>query len=157
MNVTCTVCLFVGYLVLRDLGFKVDLYIASEVCEDSISVGVVRHEGKIQYMHDVRNITRKNVSAMPLFCFDKWLQGAYIHWLGHLTHTWPEIICLVACCLFQQRSRIIMASPESLLYSHTFKSVWLPLSLLLTYKCTNTEQRAVLSLSDETQRLVRPS
>ncbi|XP_067302635.1 DNA (cytosine-5)-methyltransferase 3B isoform X3 [Pseudorasbora parva] len=49
-----------GYLVLRDLGFKVDLYIASEVCEDSISVGVVRHEGKIQYVHDVRNITRKN-------------------------------------------------------------------------------------------------
>ncbi len=51
-----------GYLVLRDLGFKVDLYIASEVCEESISVGVVRHEGKIQYVHDVRNITRKNVS-----------------------------------------------------------------------------------------------
>ena len=36
---------------------------ASEVCEDSISVGVVRHEGKIQYVHDVRNITRKNVSG----------------------------------------------------------------------------------------------
>ncbi|XP_077369774.1 DNA (cytosine-5)-methyltransferase 3B [Festucalex cinctus] len=50
-----------GYLVLRDLGFKVDQYIASEVCEDSISVGVVRHEGKIQYVHDVRNITRKNI------------------------------------------------------------------------------------------------
>ncbi len=51
-----------GYLVLRDLGFKVDVYIASEVCEDSISVGVVRHEGQIQYVHDVRHITRKNVS-----------------------------------------------------------------------------------------------
>lgn len=51
-----------GYLVLRDLGFKVDLYVASEVCEDSISVGVVRHEGKIHYVHDVRNITKKNVS-----------------------------------------------------------------------------------------------
>uniref|UniRef100_A0A3B4AL98 DNA (cytosine-5-)-methyltransferase n=1 Tax=Periophthalmus magnuspinnatus TaxID=409849 RepID=A0A3B4AL98_9GOBI len=50
-----------GYLVLRDLGFKVDQYIASEVCEDSISVGVVRHEGKIQYVHDVREITRKNI------------------------------------------------------------------------------------------------
>lgn len=50
-----------GYLVLRDLGFKVDLYVASEVCEDSISVGVVRHEGKIHYVHDVRNITKKNV------------------------------------------------------------------------------------------------
>lgn len=50
-----------GYLVLRDLGFKVDLYVASEVCEDSISVGIVRHEGKIQYVHDVRNITRQNI------------------------------------------------------------------------------------------------
>uniref|UniRef100_A0A8C7KH48 DNA (cytosine-5-)-methyltransferase n=1 Tax=Oncorhynchus kisutch TaxID=8019 RepID=A0A8C7KH48_ONCKI len=56
-----------GYLVLRDLGFKVDHYIASEVCEDSISVGVVRHEGRIQYVHDVRNITRKNVSRTHLF------------------------------------------------------------------------------------------
>ncbi|XP_067226767.1 DNA (cytosine-5)-methyltransferase 3B isoform X3 [Chanodichthys erythropterus] len=54
-----------GYLVLRDLGFKVDVYIASEVCEDSISVGVVRHEGKIQYVHDVRNITRKNEKLNP--------------------------------------------------------------------------------------------
>lgn len=52
---------FSGYLVLRDLGFKVDQYVASEVCEDSISVGVVRHEGKIQYVHDVRNISKKNV------------------------------------------------------------------------------------------------
>uniref|UniRef100_A0A8P4KU35 DNA (cytosine-5-)-methyltransferase n=1 Tax=Dicentrarchus labrax TaxID=13489 RepID=A0A8P4KU35_DICLA len=50
-----------GYLVLRDLGFKVDQYVASEVCEDSISVGVVRHEGKIQYVHDVRDITKKNL------------------------------------------------------------------------------------------------
>ncbi|XP_072304853.1 DNA (cytosine-5)-methyltransferase 3B-like isoform X2 [Eucyclogobius newberryi] len=50
-----------GYLVLRDLGFKVDQYIASEVCEDSISVGVVRHEGKIHYVHDVREISKKNL------------------------------------------------------------------------------------------------
>lgn len=54
-----------GYLVLRDLGFKVDLYVASEVCEDSISVGVVRHEGKIKYVHDVRDITKKNVRTKP--------------------------------------------------------------------------------------------
>lgn len=62
----------VGYLVLKDLGFKIDAYIASEVCEDSISVGVVRHEGRIQYVNDVRNITRKNVSKevnMPLAMF----------------------------------------------------------------------------------------
>ncbi|XP_015220486.1 DNA (cytosine-5)-methyltransferase 3B isoform X2 [Lepisosteus oculatus] len=56
-----------GYLVLKDLGFKVDQYIASEVCEDSISVGVVRHEGKIQYVHDVRNITRKNIEEWGPF------------------------------------------------------------------------------------------
>ncbi|XDV45759.1 hypothetical protein PO909_013793 [Leuciscus waleckii] len=56
-----------GYLVLRDLGFNVDLYIASEICEDSISVGVVRHEGKIQYVHDVRNITRKNIAEWGPF------------------------------------------------------------------------------------------
>ncbi|XP_027866826.1 DNA (cytosine-5)-methyltransferase 3B isoform X1 [Xiphophorus couchianus] len=56
-----------GYLVLRDLGFKVDQYVASEVCEDSISVGVVRHEGKIQYVHDVRNITRKNIQEWGPF------------------------------------------------------------------------------------------
>ncbi|KAL2104309.1 hypothetical protein ACEWY4_001177 [Coilia grayii] len=56
-----------GYLVLRDLGFKVDMYIASEVCEDSISVGAVRHEGKIQYVHDVRNITRKNIAEWGPF------------------------------------------------------------------------------------------
>lgn len=69
-----------GYLVLRDLGFKVDLYVASEVCEDSISVGIVRHEGKIKYVHDVRDITKKNVRryfyfkvlfGSILFCPDK--------------------------------------------------------------------------------------
>lgn len=59
-----------GYLVLRDLGFKVDLYVASEVCEDSISVGVVRHEGKIKYVHDVRDITKKNVRMLFLFLRD---------------------------------------------------------------------------------------
>ncbi|TRY89877.1 hypothetical protein DNTS_030354 [Danionella cerebrum] len=56
-----------GYLVLRDLGFKVDMYVASEVCEDSISVGVVRHEGKIHYVHDVRHITRKNIAEWGPF------------------------------------------------------------------------------------------
>ncbi|XP_051789259.1 DNA (cytosine-5)-methyltransferase 3B [Erpetoichthys calabaricus] len=56
-----------GYLVLKDLGIKVDHYIASEVCEDSIAVGVVRHEGRITYVHDVRNITRKNVEEWGPF------------------------------------------------------------------------------------------
>ncbi|XP_026578101.1 DNA (cytosine-5)-methyltransferase 3B-like [Pseudonaja textilis] len=49
-----------GYLVLRDLGIKVEKYIASEICEDSISVGTVRHEGNIRYVHDVRNITKRH-------------------------------------------------------------------------------------------------
>ncbi|MBN3291275.1 DNM3B methyltransferase, partial [Polypterus senegalus] len=56
-----------GYLVLKDLGIKVDHYIASEVCEDSIAVGAVRHEGRITYVHDVRNITRKNVEEWGPF------------------------------------------------------------------------------------------
>uniref|UniRef100_H3AIN9 DNA (cytosine-5-)-methyltransferase n=1 Tax=Latimeria chalumnae TaxID=7897 RepID=H3AIN9_LATCH len=50
-----------GYLVLKDLGFNIDLYIASEICEDSIAVGTVRHEGRIKYVHDIKNITRENV------------------------------------------------------------------------------------------------
>ncbi|XP_032073212.1 DNA (cytosine-5)-methyltransferase 3B [Thamnophis elegans] len=53
-----------GYLVLRDLGIQVEKYIASEICEDSISVGTVRHEGNIRYVHDVRNITKRHI--------DKW-------------------------------------------------------------------------------------
>lgn len=53
-----------GYLVLKDLGFKVDCYIASEICEDSIAVGMVKHEGKIEYVNDVRTITRKHVRTM---------------------------------------------------------------------------------------------
>uniref|UniRef100_A0ABM5G4W5 DNA (cytosine-5-)-methyltransferase n=1 Tax=Pogona vitticeps TaxID=103695 RepID=A0ABM5G4W5_9SAUR len=50
-----------GYLVLRDLGIKVEKYIASEICEDSMAVGTVRHEGNIKYVHDVRNITKRNI------------------------------------------------------------------------------------------------
>lgn len=51
-----------GYLVLKDLGFKIERYIASEICDDSIAVGMVKHEGKIEYVNDVRTITRKHVS-----------------------------------------------------------------------------------------------
>ncbi|XP_078275290.1 DNA (cytosine-5)-methyltransferase 3B [Rhinoraja longicauda] len=50
-----------GNLVLRDLGFKVERYVASEICEDSIAVGTVRHEGRITYVHDIRNISRQNI------------------------------------------------------------------------------------------------
>lgn len=55
--------LLTGYLVLRDLGFKIERYIASEICEDSIAVGMIKHEGKIEYVNDVRTITRKHVSS----------------------------------------------------------------------------------------------
>ncbi|KAI1241363.1 DNA (cytosine-5)-methyltransferase 3A, partial [Lamprotornis superbus] len=43
-----------GLLVLKDLGIQVDRYIASEVCEDSITVGMVRHQGKIMYVGDIQ-------------------------------------------------------------------------------------------------------
>ncbi|NWQ82054.1 DNM3B methyltransferase, partial [Columbina picui] len=52
-----------GYLVLKDLGIQVEKYIASEICEDPIAVGTMRHEGNITYVHDVRNITKRNVSS----------------------------------------------------------------------------------------------
>lgn len=48
--------------MLKDLGFKIERYIASEICEDSIAVGMVKHEGNIEYVNDVRTITRKHVS-----------------------------------------------------------------------------------------------
>lgn len=55
-----------GLLVLKDLGIQVDKYVASEVCEDSITVGMVRHQGRIMYVGDVRNVTHKHVSDTPL-------------------------------------------------------------------------------------------
>ncbi|KAI4884077.1 hypothetical protein NFI96_030674 [Prochilodus magdalenae] len=56
-----------GYLVLKDLGFKVERYIASEICEDSIAVGMIKHEGKIEYINDVRTITRKHLAEWGPF------------------------------------------------------------------------------------------
>lgn len=60
------VCAHSGLLVLKDLGIQVDKYVASEVCEDSITVGMVRHHGRIMYVGDVRNVTHKHVSEIPL-------------------------------------------------------------------------------------------
>lgn len=51
-----------GLLVLKELGIEVDRYVASEVCEDSITLGIVRHQGRIMYVGDVRSVTRKHVS-----------------------------------------------------------------------------------------------
>ncbi|XP_038128270.1 DNA (cytosine-5)-methyltransferase 3A-like isoform X3 [Cyprinodon tularosa] len=56
-----------GLLVLKDLGIQVDKYVASEVCEDSITVGMVRHEGRIMYVGDVRNVTRKHIEEWGPF------------------------------------------------------------------------------------------
>uniref|UniRef100_H2SKN2 DNA (cytosine-5-)-methyltransferase n=2 Tax=Takifugu rubripes TaxID=31033 RepID=H2SKN2_TAKRU len=56
-----------GYLVLKNLGFKIERYIASEICEDSIAVGMVKHEGKIEYVNDVRTITKKHLAEWGPF------------------------------------------------------------------------------------------
>uniref|UniRef100_A0A674MBH2 DNA (cytosine-5-)-methyltransferase n=1 Tax=Takifugu rubripes TaxID=31033 RepID=A0A674MBH2_TAKRU len=56
-----------GLLVLKDLGIRVDKYVASEVCEDSITVGMVRHHGRIMYVGDVRNVTRKHIEEWGPF------------------------------------------------------------------------------------------
>ncbi|XP_019720741.1 DNA (cytosine-5)-methyltransferase 3B-like isoform X2 [Hippocampus comes] len=56
-----------GYLVLKDLGLKVERYIASEICEDSIAVGMIKHVGKIEYVKDVRTITRKHLAEWGPF------------------------------------------------------------------------------------------
>ncbi len=50
-----------GYLVLRDLGFKVEKYVASEIDEESITISMVNHDGKITHVDDVKNITKKHV------------------------------------------------------------------------------------------------
>lgn len=55
---------FSGYLVLKDLGFKVEKYIASEVCEDSIAVATVNHDGKIIHVGDARFITQEQVCLL---------------------------------------------------------------------------------------------
>uniref|UniRef100_A0A8C1J2G4 DNA (cytosine-5-)-methyltransferase n=1 Tax=Cyprinus carpio TaxID=7962 RepID=A0A8C1J2G4_CYPCA len=56
-----------GLLVLKELGIQVERYVASEVCEDSITVGIVRHQGRIMYVGDVRNVTRKNIQEWGPF------------------------------------------------------------------------------------------
>ncbi|XP_049612840.1 DNA (cytosine-5)-methyltransferase 3A isoform X6 [Syngnathus scovelli] len=56
-----------GLLVLKDLGIQVDKYVASEVCEDSITVGMVRHQGRIMYVGDVRNVTHKHIEEWGPF------------------------------------------------------------------------------------------
>lgn len=64
----CSLLAGTGLLVLKDLGIQVDRYIASEVCEDSITVGMVRHQGKIMYVGDVRSVTQKHVCPCAQGC-----------------------------------------------------------------------------------------
>uniref|UniRef100_A0A8C5FUS0 DNA (cytosine-5-)-methyltransferase n=1 Tax=Gadus morhua TaxID=8049 RepID=A0A8C5FUS0_GADMO len=56
-----------GYLVLKELGIKVERYVASEICGDSIAVGMIKHQGKIEYVNDVRTITRKTLAEWGPF------------------------------------------------------------------------------------------
>ncbi|XP_064247627.1 DNA (cytosine-5)-methyltransferase 3B [Passer domesticus] len=56
-----------GYTVLKDLGIQVEKYIASEICEKPIATGKVRPEGNITYVHDVRNITKRNIEEWGPF------------------------------------------------------------------------------------------
>ncbi|XP_069382324.1 uncharacterized protein [Paralichthys olivaceus] len=56
-----------GFLVLKDLGFKVEKYVASEVCEDSIAVAAVNHDGKIIPVGDARFITQEHLEEWGPF------------------------------------------------------------------------------------------
>ncbi|XP_036960839.1 uncharacterized protein LOC119023197 isoform X2 [Acanthopagrus latus] len=56
-----------GYLVLKELGFKVEKYVASEVCEDSIAVAVINHDAKINHVGDARLITEEHLEQWGPF------------------------------------------------------------------------------------------
>lgn len=63
-----------GYLVLKDLGFKVEKYVASEVDEESVTISMVNHEGKITYVDDVKKITKKHVCSQNQFILIMYLK-----------------------------------------------------------------------------------
>lgn len=55
-------CVYIlGYLVLKELGIKVEKYVASEIDEESITVTMVNHDGKITHVDDVHRINKKHV------------------------------------------------------------------------------------------------
>ncbi|KAM3617476.1 uncharacterized protein V6R79_006695 [Siganus canaliculatus] len=56
-----------GFLVLKELGFKVETYVASEVCEDSVAVATISHDGKIFHVGDVRSITEEQINKWGPF------------------------------------------------------------------------------------------
>ena len=53
----------IGMLVLKELGFKVECYYASEVSEEAVTVAAVRLKGEIRQVGDVQKITPKEVSV----------------------------------------------------------------------------------------------
>ncbi|MEE6506521.1 hypothetical protein FKM82_007709 [Ascaphus truei] len=55
-----------GYLVLKDLGLRVDKYVASAI-GGSGSLGSSCLEGNIRFVHDVRNITRRDIEEWGPF------------------------------------------------------------------------------------------
>ena len=52
---------FPGRYVLDELGLEIDVYLASEIDEEAITVTTVRHGEKVQHIGDVRNITSAEV------------------------------------------------------------------------------------------------
>ncbi|XP_027501706.1 DNA (cytosine-5)-methyltransferase 3B isoform X1 [Corapipo altera] len=67
-SATSDLCPLAGYMVLKDLGIQVEKYIASEIGDDPIAPGTVRRpEGNITYVHDVRNITKRNIEEWGPF------------------------------------------------------------------------------------------
>lgn len=88
--------------MLKDLGIQVDRYIASEVCEDSITVGMVRHQGKIMYVGDVRNVTQKHVRGV--------LEGLFLLWVclaPNPSHSCLSLLTVASPC-YRYRSGALL-------------------------------------------------
>lgn len=83
--------------MLKDLGIQVDRYIASEVCEDSITVGMVRHQGKIMYVGDVRSVTQKHVCPCAQGCL-------FSPQCPQLLGTLPSTLSIPPICSFSPSS-----------------------------------------------------
>nr|XP_029138650.1 LOW QUALITY PROTEIN: uncharacterized protein LOC110004536 [Labrus bergylta] len=56
-----------GYFVLQELGFQVEKYVASEICEDSLAVAEVNHDRKIVQVGDARFISEKHLEKWGPF------------------------------------------------------------------------------------------
>ncbi|XP_071804547.1 DNA (cytosine-5)-methyltransferase 3A-like isoform X2 [Asterias amurensis] len=53
-----------GMVALKELGVMVDCYLASEINEEAIKVSSVRHDGVIQQLDDVRQITEQGIRSL---------------------------------------------------------------------------------------------